>query len=556
MEVGDKTLLSAFTKIGSKLKGSKMQSSKLRGIKKHVELVCRQLNVTETECYLLVVTFIIQMQDEGMDVRDLARFLELDSIETIYYKPDFEELIKRKYLYLDGRRRADFSVFFSNRKNLMVHDKVVKAIIENENLENLNSVKLDVYQFNKKVSDLIDERENDVISTFMLFELVEELENENKHLEFISDFITMKLPIEERVLMYEMSDDYVNFGVTGLDVTMRDIYDSIRKRMHIIKDFVNQNNILFDLKLISVENGGLHNNAILVLTDKSRLLIFEGDADLLKRQDKDSNVKSCDDIESKELFFEEPTRTQLVRLASSLDEANFDALQQRMQKHNMKTGINAIFYGGPGTGKSESAYQLAKASGRDIMAVDLSNTKSMWFGESEKKIKEIFTTYRQLCNKSATTPILLFNEADGVLTKRIENQTQSVHQTENTIQNILLEEFENNRGIIIATTNLEKNLDSAFERRFLFKVKFEIPGIEVRKQIWLNKLPWISEEVLHQIVSQYNFSGGEIDNIVRKVITHEVTTGDEQNSEMLIEFCNAERFENKTERSKVGFLSA
>lgn len=89
----------------------------------------------------------------------------------------------------------------------------------------------------------------------------------------------------------------------------------------------------------------------------------------------------------------------------------------------------------------------------------------MWFGESEKLIKGIFDNYRKAVRESKAAPILLFNEADAVLGKRQQNGNNRLAQTENAMQNILLQEMERLEGILIATTNLTQNLDKAFERR-------------------------------------------------------------------------------------------
>ena len=107
----------------------------------------------------------------------------------------------------------------------------------------------------------------------------------------------------------------------------------------------------------------------------------------------------------------------------------------------------------------------------------------------EKKIKEVFTDYKELCNKMkklkcGRTPILLFNECDAVFSKRKDISYSNTAQTENSIQNIILEEMENLEGILIASTNLTDNLDPAFERRFLFKIQFENPSVEAKKAIW------------------------------------------------------------------------
>lgn len=553
MAANNNNLLSAFIKVGSKLRGSKLLASRIKGVKKYSDLICKTYNISEYECYLLVVSFIIQMQEGNMDLMDFNLFLDINSIDAIQYKQHFEQLIGRKYLLCLGRHHSTFSNFFNNRRDLIVHHSIVESILENKPLDVILSKKLDVYEFNKQVSDYIEERENENINTMELFDLVKDLEQEHHHLSFIGAFKGLKLDIEDRTLLYEMGDDFIYAGSSLLGITLKDIYSSVSLRMNKFKEIVENRSSLITLKLITIEEGSFHNEASIEFAEKCRQIMFGNDFQLLNKKNENKNLKNFTNIETKELFFDMATCKQIDFISSSLKQDNFIKLQERLTENKMNSGVAGIFYGSPGTGKSETAYQLARVSGRDIMVVDLSNTKSMWFGQSEKKIKEIFTDYAQLCAKNEIAPILLFNEADGVLSKRIENQHSSTHQTENTIQNILLDEFEKNKGIILATTNLEKNLDPAFERRFLFKVKFEKPDIEVRKKIWRSKMSWISDEVLDKIVSQYNFTGGEIDNISRKVIMHEVTTGSVHDSAVLIEFCESEKFENQKDMPKLGF---
>ena len=119
------------------------------------------------------------------------------------------------------------------------------------------------------------------------------------------------------------------------------------------------------------------------------------------------------------------------------------------------------------------------------------------------------------------------------------------------MQNIILEEMEKFEGIMIATTNLADNLDAAFERRFLFKVKFDNPSIEAKKKIWKNKLNWLDDKSLETIAGAYDFSGGQIDNIARKVEMDEIITGRHADYNELIELCVNEKLGEKI--CRIGF---
>ncbi len=112
--------------------------------------------------------------------------------------------------------------------------------------------------------------------------------------------------------------------------------------------------------------------------------------------------------------------------------------------------------------------------------------------------------------KGELMPILLFNEADALISKRKNDISGNCTQTENAIQNIILEELENLKGIFIATTNFASNMDPAFERRFLFKINFENPSTEAKTSIWMNKLTWLDEKTASEFARGYDFSGGQM----------------------------------------------
>lgn len=224
-----------------------------------------------------------------------------------------------------------------------------------------------------------------------------------------------------------------------------------------------------------------------------------------------------------------------------------------MKDSGFRSGFACLFYGSPGTGKTETVYQLARQTGRSIMAVNVPDIKSKWVGESEKNIKEVFDRYRIAVQRSEQAPILLFNEADGIIGIRREGATSAVDKMENAIQNIILQEMENLDGILIATTNLTQNLDPAFERRFLYKICFEKPDASVREKIWHTMSPALSLEQCSALASAYDLSGGQMENVARKFSINSILYGSEKSPmDILHAYCSAERLDNRTTR-RIGF---
>ena len=244
---------------------------------------------------------------------------------------------------------------------------------------------------------------------------------------------------------------------------------------------------------------------------------------------------------------------QLEGLTEMLDENHYRNICSRLKDKGHRQGFACLFYGAPGTGKTESVLQLARKTGRDIMQVNISQVKSMWVGESEKNIKAIFDRYRAVAKNSKRVPILLFNEADAVIGIRKENAERSVDKMENSIQNIILQEMESLDGIMVATTNLVQNLDDAFERRFLYKVKFDKPELTQRAKIWQSMMPDLSEKTAEHLAAAYDFSGGQIENITRKCDIESILYGNDYVTDEKIEqYCREEKIIKKGS-TRIGF---
>jgi SpoVK/Ycf46/Vps4 family AAA+-type ATPase len=187
------------------------------------------------------------------------------------------------------------------------------------------------------------------------------------------------------------------------------------------------------------------------------------------------------------------------------------------------------------------------------MVVDIPKLRSMWVGETEKNMKAVFEHYRDCVKKSDLYPILLFNEADAIIGKRKSGAEGAVDKMENSLLNIVLQEMERLDGIMIATTNLEENMDKAFERRFLYKIKFEKPSLEARTQIWRSMIPELKESDVQTLASRYDFSGGQIENIARHYAIDSILHDQSDDAlAMLISHCDSERLESKN-TGRIGF---
>ena len=97
-------------------------------------------------------------------------------------------------------------------------------------------------------------------------------------------------------------------------------------------------------------------------------------------------------------------------------------------------------------------------------------------------------------------------------------------------------------------------LEKAFERRFLYKIKFEKPTIEARMHIWNEMIPSLCETDAKTLAERYDFSGGQIENIARHNAINNILYGDTGNTiDVLMSYCENERLERK-ELRRIGFV--
>ncbi|EAK3152862.1 ATP-binding protein [Campylobacter jejuni] len=236
---------------------------------------------------------------------------------------------------------------------------------------------------------------------------------------------------------------------------------------------------------------------------------------VLKDQDIFELIEPSTDIN--DIIMPENTKELLENILKQQDKKVLERLHFWGIKSNKNIEAKIIFYGPAGTGKTMSALAMAKSMKKSVLSFDCSKILSKWVGESEQNVRKIFDTYKNIVQTCKQSPILLLNEADQFLSTRVDGSSGS-DKMHNQMQNIFLEQIERFSGVIIATTNFLESLDSAFSRRFDYKIEFKKPDFKDRLKIWEKFLPkkaLFEKDFDINILSNYELSGAQILMVVK-----------------------------------------
>jgi len=338
------------------------------------------------------------------------------------------------------------------------------------------------------VSDLIESRNQNDFPTHVLFHSVRELEKTYSELPIVREMLNFSDDVEVRTFFYEVCDDFISCPGSETDISIT-------------------------LRDIYEEQRERMNNARLFVDNKHPLVTGELLEVIPASFFAEANIKLTE--KGKKTFLGD----------------DYDILARKSTKNSDMIAAEDIKY-------KALFYDEKLTSQIDFIGKSLQ-------GDQLKKLQ------KRLEDKALPKGIaaLFYGALFG---KRKDVASSNSAQVENTIQNIILEELESLEGILIATTNLVSNLDSAFARRFLFKIKFNQPSTEAKKAIWKTKLEWLSDIDAERLANNYDLSVGEIDNVARKCSIEEILNGDRPSIDTLAEWCREEKLSDD-KNSAIGF---
>ena len=537
------TLLHAIERVVELAKDSKLSQEFMKKAKAEIQLLAESYGITERQAVLFCVC--MEKGPRRVDYDDLASYLDLNKIGVLSYSSDIDALVRRRLLkYRDAKDEDDFDI----------PTAVIRCLKHNEVYQLPKRTGLDCAEMFELLKLWFDDLNEDAISPREMREELQTLFDENPQVGFVQRMKEQQLCSDDQLLLtlfchllVNDDDDDIRFN------QIEDVFDNQGSFNNARAELRSGEHILQKYKLIEHRcEDGIANSNRYKLTEEAKRSLLE-ELKIFAVAEKIADVVEHEQLTEKQLFFPKDIQRQVEELNTFLQPENYKKIQERMKEKGFRNGFACLFYGSPGTGKTETVYQLARHTGRNIMVVDVPQIKSKWVGESEKNIKALFDRYREQVKRTKLTPILLFNEADAIIGKRKNGAENAVDKMENSIQNIILQEMEQLDGIMIATTNLQENLDKAFERRFLYKIKFEKPTVEARALIWQSMIPELSEMEVQTLASKYEFSGGQIENIARHYVIDNILHDAEGDVlAMLTSHCDNERLDDNKPH-KIGF---
>ncbi len=538
------TLLEAIERVVELSKDSKMSDDFLLAASPEIGLLADSYGITEQQAVLFCIC--MERGPRRVDYDDFAHHLDMSNIRVLSYASDIDALVHRRLLrYRDVNDEDSFDVY----------QPVIKALKRNEAYQLPSRKGLDCNELFDLLNMLFDDLSNDAITPDDLLAELETLLADNPQIGMVQHLNELHLGGENLLLLLLFCHLLINNDDNAIRLNQLEGVFSEKAAFTRAKGELRRaEHRLMQRGLIEHRSvdGIADTNSYCLTAHAKRTLLAE--MKLSGAEEKIADVLGHATLTAKPMYYSEAIERQVTELGSFFAPEQYAQIRERMQQRGFRHGFSCLFYGGPGTGKTETVYQLARQTGRDIMVVDVPQIKSKWVGDSEKNIKALFDRYRELVKRSEVAPILLFNEADAIIGIRKNGATNAVDKMENTIQNIILQEMESLDGILIATTNLADNLDTAFERRFLYKIQFCKPDASVRSQIWQQMIPELTATDATTLAAAYDFSGGQIENIARKHAIHAVLHGEPESLLHTLQgYCATEKLDSKSAVKRIGF---
>jgi hypothetical protein len=347
----------------------------------HVDFVCSKLDISEIQA-VLFSDLINLMDGFSISIKDMTDFIGCKTVKLIKHIDEFKVLEEKELISIITSDREGFSGKISFEIGTETLDTIQKGMSPISDI----GKELSLDDFFTRLAQICENRVQKKVKHQRTIITVQNLLKNNNHLGLVKTLKSYGLSTDDELILLRFCHYFVDLEKEEMDFEhLEALYNNVSDFRTAKQQLKNGTHPLLEKGLIqNVNSDGFGAADVFCLTDKAKdELLSEIEAQFNKKPMK--GLKAASEIAVKKLFYPEKTAGQVEELTKLLREENFTLTQKRLSDEGMRTGFACLFSGGPGTGKTETVYQIARETGRSIMQVDIANTKSMWFGESEKK---------------------------------------------------------------------------------------------------------------------------------------------------------------------------
>lgn len=387
-----KDLLYHMEKVVEELKDSQLSKEFFKKAATHIRYVSKKLDMTQEQSVLMSL-FIDKSDDNCIYISELAEYMKCRTVRIIRYMPDIDELERRGLVRCSRSER---------RPSYRVPIEVINTFKNDENYIPRNIHDLTCSDLFAELQDIFMERDDCELTYEGTVEKVKYLLECNRHLVFTSRILGYSIDDDDLCLLMLFCHLFVNN--TDDRIRFHDIeflYKDTRRFSGLKCGLQCEEHILQEEKLIEFSGeDGFKDRDTFKMTSEAKSFLFP-ELKIPSMDKKRGDMIRHEDISPKQLFYDKSITAQIQELGGLLDEKHYKDVYSRLKANGFRSGFTCLFYGAPGTGKTETVLQLARQTGRDIVQVNVSEIKSMWVGESEKNIKNLFDLYRQKVKEMA-----------------------------------------------------------------------------------------------------------------------------------------------------------
>lgn len=521
----------------------------LKGLTDPLNHVMEQLDLTKDEAWLFSVMLMSHVNSySDLDPTEITRIIGCDNLFSLELTPVLFSLVDKGLLM--SNYHTTWGVYKYDRTLLKVTywpaERTMNKVIlgdEAPELRPMNEAELleCVHEMGRQMSKWR-------IMHKQFYSELERLLKANQHMPFIGVLNGLEMTMEDKAAILLLMQAQLNGRGISLEDLPRMVHSSIRERVKYTMSLRGRTSKVIRERYGLLANENMFEDVMIYLDAEGKELLrmidpeFNNALDVVFTATDELKVIQPESIRPVDLLFGPELTKEYERMTALCTDANFKAIRQRMKDKHMRGGLTVLLTGAPGTGKTEMVKQMARHNGLPLLQVEMSALKGKYVGESERSIRAVFLHYARIAERHHCSPILLLNEADAVIGKRMADLGQSnptIVQMLNTMQNILLQELEDFEGILVATTNMPELFDSAFSRRFLHKLHVSMPDQHTRELLWAKRFPTFTPSELRQLASHV-LSGAEIDNIAIRLTHREILEGIDPTAQHALQLIDSE----------------